>query len=544
MAKSTRKSKKTQVSRQEMEEAAEIASQEAVDELGLDASEDEGPGSPFAASPLAEPDESYAEDDVFEESFKKAVALNTAPKFYIKKNSQFLAVKGWPYSWEKLQAEYGEGYYQVIAKAQNNGRILKKQSEMVGDPSGGVDNSADESPESPTDGNMAYLAMMNQFQERADAKAQAQAKAGENAMASVMQTVMQSQQQSTQLMIQMMQESNKQFQSLLLAMQNQHSNKGPDPLLGLVTTLLTQKPSDGFTTAGVLKMIQDAEARAEARANKIQEQIEKKADSLAEIKLQAMEAGEGDAEESGFKGLIKGFVPVLTQMMANQQGNPNQAAHLQEQQRHLMNPSQHELDEQAIRPMVPAPNVSRRPAAQPRPGSPAQSAAQPRPPGGVNPQNSSKAKVHKVESVSQTQELVLTDRQKREIFDAVAGDIGRALMDGVPASKTAQLIVDKLEKEGLSRQTVAKAYTLEDFYGYAREYQLPDEVKSWLKDFHESLQEMASGVVVREPTDARAPEKLVNGADGSAQPRPVSAKRAAPTGPRTGTQPGEHPKDL
>lgn len=424
---------------------------------------------------------------------------------------------------------------------------------MVGDPSGGTAQHEEVEESAPSDSNLAYLTMMQQFQERADVKAQAQAKTGESALAAVMQTVMQSQQQMTQLMLQSQQESARQFQTLVTSLLSQQQNKAPDPMLTLVTTLLTQKPKDdnGFTTASVLKMIQDAESRAETRANKIQEQIEKKADSLAEMKVQAMEAGEGEAEESGLKGLIKGFVPVITQMIANNQAaqpTPAQIAQMQEQRRLHGGSSaldQGFIDEQANRPMVGAPRQrpAPRPIVRPVETEVPQSVTSPAVPSGVVVSNPGVSGPVKSEIQSPAQEMVLSSRQKREIFDACAGDIGRALMDRVSASKTAQLIVDKLEKEGLSRQTVAKAYVVEDFYGYAQEYGLPDEVKPWLKEFHESLQKMAGPVVVRESSSAIAPAKVVV-ANGHLPEKPVPAKRATEARPRARTQPRGHSKDL
>lgn len=51
--------------------------------------------------------------------------------YTIYKNSEFLAMKPHPYSWSKLQLEFGEGHYRVVAKSQLTKRILKQQTSFV-----------------------------------------------------------------------------------------------------------------------------------------------------------------------------------------------------------------------------------------------------------------------------------------------------------------------------------------------------------------------------------------------------------------------------
>lgn len=530
--------RKARLTKKEIELAAKAAAQEALEREEVEENDEEDydteDGLSFSVSD--EPtDDAFAKEDVFEEGFRKAQTLNTAPRYHIKKNSQFLAVKGYPYSWERLQSEFGEGYYQVMAKAMSNGQILKKQSEMVGDPSGGVARPEEKEVEHTGHDNMAYLTMMQQQQERAESRARQEARATESTMATMMQTVMQIQQQSTQMMMAQQQEANKQFQTLLMSM---NQPKGPDPVIGLLTTLLTQKPSnDGFTAASVFKMVQDAESRAENRAFKTQEQIDRKANELAEIKAEAM--GSGDApEESGLKGLIKGFIPVITQMVANQaqqqglqgsaqpQINPQGSAALQEGfiEPYEQRQAQRSEVQRAETPRAEAPRAQVQATA---------SNPQPKP---VEVQR--KATPEEIKTQAEAQAA----RRKDELFTFCAPDIGNAMMQGVAASETAELVLGKLEKEGVSRQTVARTFTLEDFYGYAKQYSLPDEALPWLKAFYETIQAGGARPTVVIPKVVRQAAKAepINGPS----ERVVAAKRSPTTRNPARTQSRTATKDL
>src|SRR5271155_4100001 len=81
-----------------------------------------------------ESSEELIQRDIFVDAFRKAQQKGDAVRFYIYKNSQFTTIKTHPYSWERLQKEYGEGHYRIIAKSVKNGQNVMVQSELVGDP--------------------------------------------------------------------------------------------------------------------------------------------------------------------------------------------------------------------------------------------------------------------------------------------------------------------------------------------------------------------------------------------------------------------------
>lgn len=502
---------KRKTTKEIIEEAAELAAEETL--ASIDDTdpfeEDESAEVTFEPSELSV--------DVFEEGFRKAIALKDAPRYYIKKNSQFLTVKDYPYSWEQLQKDYGPGWYQVQCKARSNGRILKGQTEMVGDPNEGKQSEVVETEvqSQEKDNNLALLGWLQQNQERAELRAREQAKSAESGVATLMQALMTSQQESNKTMMQMMMESSKQTQTLLLTlMQSQNQPKGPDPIMSLLSTVITQQnKSDGFTAASVMKMIQDAEIRAEQRAVKNFELIEQKSNELAEIKAEAI-AGGDEHEESLSKSLLKGFVPVLSQMMAQQNSQVQTPTAVTQPS---LAQAQDALTQASLRS-----NLSGRVAPTVTPVN-------------VNVQNPRKERPIQARVESVAQKVILTPEQKDAIFTFVGGDIGQAMVTGSQASVCANEVLLKLEKEKVTRQTIAKGFTVEDFYGFAAKYipaeQMP-EARAWLKEFFDAIQRLAVSPVTP-PSTAKPANNGTNVVNDATVPK----KRSAAVNEGAGTQP-------
>jgi len=530
-------------------QAAKIAASEAVQELESEIQDIEGEDTEILDMGSLEQPDSI---DVFEEGHRRAVALNDSVRFSIKKNSELLATKDFPYSWDKVREDYGPGYYQVIAKRRSNGHLLKQQSETLGDPNQGRDEETEVETQSE---NLSVLALISQQQERADARAREATQKAEGSLASVMQTVVQMQQQSNQQMMTMFMESAKQTQNLMLTMfQSQNKEPKENPLMPLVTALLTKPaPVDqGMNWGEVLKLVQDAETRAENRATKQYELIEKKADQLAEIKAEAMAGNEEHDKPSMFQSLV----PILSQVLAQGQGQPPQFspeqlanARLEEQRRISGAPAAlREGFTESHGPPTGGLQAARRAATgtetrpaigaarpeprrtMPNPGRPAPQPAKqasPQPPAaqtGAGATVAGPTQVQKSESAQpKTPEVVLDDRTKKAIFDFVGLDIGNAMLQGEKPGTTAEVVLKKLETEGIARHTVATAFKLEDFYGYADQFGLPPEAKGWLKEFHEFIQNQAAPVA----TSGR--ELRAEGAHGGAGPQLVRPTGVAPT---------------
>lgn len=535
--------------------AAKIAAAEAItefetetDDLSLDTDEVE------EHEVIEQPDSL----DVFEEGHRRAVSLNDTARFSIKRNSELIATKDYPYSWDRVRQDYGPGYYQIIAKRRSNGHLLKQQSETLGDPNEGREEQEVEIPSQSE--NLSVLALMTQQQERADARAREATQKTENGLATVMQTVMQMQQQSNQQMMTMFMEQQKQTQTLMMTMfQSQNKPQPESALMPILTALITAKPKDeGMKWTEVLKLVQDAEKRAEDRTARQYEMIDKKADQLAEIKAEAMSSGDSGEKPTMFQSLV----PILSQVLAGQQAqgqgqpSPEQIAHqrmLEERQRLNAGASLNEGFTET-RPAIPAARPEQRrtmpnPQARPRPVQAVPNVSQP----GAGATVAGPTQVqNQVPSAGPAKGVQLDDRTKKNIFDFAAPDIGNALLQGLGPDITAETVLKKLESEGIARQTVATAFTVEDFYGYAALYQVPKEANPWLKDFHEAIQKLASAESVRSAGTVAsvvesAPASVVDAkpaSNGAKPAKPVASSRsgAAPRG--AGAKPQPAPKNI
>lgn len=483
----------------EIEEAAQLAAEEALAELEVDEydiEEDPNKGEPVNLNFNSHDDneEDNSEEsmtpsyDIFQEAFNLAQRSGDLPKFMVKKDGQMIGSFMYPCSWETLQARYGGGYYQVQARLASNGRIIKNAVEMIAgipDTDKPAKDEHDSFNTTQQPSMFEMLNMLNQATERAEAKSREASAGSQSQMGLLMQTMLQSQQQAQQ-----------QFQTMIMELNKQSQNQSQQSQ-ALVTTLLTamlskkETSNDGFTAASVMKMVQDAESKAETRTKSWFDLVEKKAEALAEDKAQAMSSGK-DEEESLTRSVIKGFIPVISQVMA-QQGQAQQARQLAPQPQ----PQQ----------LVPAP--AQRPPAGAQAAGPVRVVqnhlpktiqANPSGPIAVPRQNNDIGNVRKIRPEElNTEGLVQTEKTKEsarkpeeisvkdKIINILQMDIAQAFMLKKSPVKTAENCIKKLETKGILRQTVINAFSLEDCYQLADQYGVLEKAKPWITEFYETL---------------------------------------------------------
>lgn len=541
--------KRKKISKVSVKEAAAIAADESLNEMEQETFET--PEQRDISFALSEEDtlsdEQLNERDVFPDGREVGNKRNKPINFRIYIDNEWVATKPGNYSWEKLRKDYPRGGSVKVVAVDRDNKYAASQTLQVAADEEAIDKNSNVNSGDGRQASLEMLELMKENQREAESKAQSQNSGMASIMASMMQASTQSQQlmmqmqaESTKLLMQQQQESNRQFQALLLQVMQKPT--GADPMLTLVTTLLTKKPeNDGFTMNSVLKMVQDAETRAENRANRVNELIEKRADALADLKAAGLETGDDSESEKGMSGLIKGFLPVLSQLMVNQQqAQPTQeqimAMRIEEQRRlQAANPGLNNgfIEEPALRPGISGQRPNQRHQGQVVPPKVAPKA---QPPAGATTQNVPLQVVKIPEVITpevqkvmvNPQEVVIDPRLKEHVLDVCLTDIGNALLQQTPASKTAETMLVKLEKEGIARQTVAKLFTLEDFYGLAKKYDLPAEALPWIKEFYETIQKPEGQKLVGV---TRNPNPAANGADGKATVAASGSKK-------TGVSPG------
>lgn len=467
----------------------------------------------LTAGPLAQEDpEDYSESpaftkDVFMDSQNKAKMLSDWAKYTIKRGNDLLGNQDFPYSWERLQKDYGPGYYTVQGRCKNSGKILSQQTQSIGDPRTIAElqreqnnDHHEETHEKPDP--MAWITLMNQQQEKAEAKAQQAATSQTNAMAMMMQTMMTMQQQSTQ-----------QFQTMLLEM-NKQSQSQAQSQMTLLTTLLTAGPKDkSMDPMLMIKMMQDSEKRGEDKSKEMYRLIEDKVEKLAEEKAELMSANAGEGEESMIKTVIKGFVPILSQALSQgglggmgqtpnnidraNQFTPEQVALIEKQKEEALKKSNQMIEAQRVAAQTPVPaNFAGKTVNNTE----------------VRPVNKSTVTntqaVTKVDGGIRRGEVVM----KEKIFNLVAGDIGSALLLRKGASQTAEGVIKKLESSGITRQTVLDNVSLEDVFAFAADNGVPlEKAKPWLTEFYEFIQtnKTANGLPARAGAQSRQPSQNI-----------------------------------
>jgi hypothetical protein len=369
----------------------------------------------------------------------------------------------------------------VQARRASNGLILKNAVEMIADSADILkkDPSSDNQnfhPHQP--GALELISLFNQIQAKTEEKAVSAAASSQSSMALMMQTMMQSQQQAQQQFQQMLLEMNKQSQ---VQQQSQQTL-----LTTLLTTMLSKKEekTGGIDMLTVMKMVKDAESSTETRTKNWFELVEKKAELLASEKAELMADREDGGEESVTKSVIKGFMPVIAQLMAGQQ---------QQQQQIAQNPQQ--------RVQILAPNPSMPQSLSPKaPPAGAQSAGPARPAqpkyfesaeqdANSNVQQIRPVVALKTEKLKESPKLTEENKMKDQITELVKMDIAQSFILKKSATKTAEACLKKLEKKGILRQDVNNAFTLQDFFELASQYGVLDKAKPWITEFYEALVE-------------------------------------------------------
>lgn len=453
----------------ENEESEDDEEYDSEDEVDPDAENNTIADTMFSNSTTAQ----INERDVFEDAQKAAIARNVPIYFSIYKNTGYIARAEYPYSWDKIQKQFGEGHYKVIAKYHGTNQIVTSQSQFVV----GIEKPIEASKENETNQSMSWVALMNEQTEKAKIESQSQAQAQASSMSTMMQMMMQTQAQASSQMQLMMMEMNKQSQAQAQASQAL--------VLSLMTSLASKKDDNGgFNSATVLKMIQDAEARGESKTKSWYDLVEKKAEQIAEDRIEAQ--GSGEENESTVKTLVKSFVPILSQVMNQNAQAQAQPQMTQAQQAQLVAQKNQEA-------LMNRPNQVIQQGRE-------QSGQGPRPNVGFADERKGIVKTNPIpqasrpEIIVQPQDLVSSNRKeatletKSKIFNLVKADIGSALLLRKKATETAEKCLKLLEKEGFLRQTVKESLTLEDYFKFAKENSVPDMAKPWIEEFYAEIQ--------------------------------------------------------
>ncbi len=285
--------------------------------------------------------EEIAEFDIFDFCENEFVKKGDFVEYTIKKNGATVGFKKHPFSWEKVQKEYGGGRYNVLAKSTLTGRIVKRQSMPVEDiqtddrgshhigfnPADLVSQIAEVvKPKDDGPNFMELFTLMQSQQEKTRHEAERAAERARQESERQTSSLVQIMQQNTLMMLEMMKGSKKedstvQIAQLIQAFADKMENRF-ERTLDKIQNQQSQNKSE-FGLLEILKLQQDAQDKG----FKLYSQLNSIAESKAEEKLELIEEYRDNGGPSGEKKtmtdtLIETILPTVAGALAKQSQAP------------------------------------------------------------------------------------------------------------------------------------------------------------------------------------------------------------------------------
>lgn len=468
------------------------------------------PSSIFLSPPDTNIDDTDLEEDVFEdEEFDIFVDIGDRYtkagdriSYTIKRDGEFIAgsIKH-PFSWDRVQKEYGGGTYQVIARSTNRGKYVKAQSRNVAALTTN-DNADDFHEEETRRGNSTteLLALMQEQkreerealyrmeekrerdrlerEERLERERTAREEKQEMDRKQREEEMKNSGNQTMLMMMKMMESNAQQQTALLTAVLG--GRKEPEVNLEKIMNMMDQRMEkvvamvqgkDKTKDIDALKLIElqsQAEDRGYKRAMDLHAQAERKAEELAE-KREEFDHG-GEKEPSTTKMLLDAVGPAIQTLMAVRGGIPAAAP-------------------QALPPATMAPRqlVAQPPRVR---VNPQPKVAQ------ANVQSNPQPKVVQKPVVKEASTMSQKDLIENTVFSEIGKDLSPSniMLQKFNPEATADKTLAILKPFGISPSTLCSAYTVDDMLNIAKAKGVPDAIKPYIERFHAHIKGQATVV--------------------------------------------------
>jgi hypothetical protein len=263
---------------------------------------------------------------------EKIVKQGDQIKYEIRKNGEMLAAKVHPYSWERLQKDYGAGSYQVTARSMVTRKYVKHETRAVANIDG-VDTPHVRQEEyqqqvQAQPNFMEMFSLMNTLSEKSKTEAREISKEQSNSSNAMMQGF-----------IAMMQNSSTQSQQMFLEMSKLNMNVAEK--LSEVTNKMFEKMEDRFekivdkigkakdNDMGALQLIKLTED-AQKKGFDMFDKISKIAEAKANEKIDMMEETRGNStrneKSSIVDKLVDNILPTIANAISEQQKRDTQQA--------------------------------------------------------------------------------------------------------------------------------------------------------------------------------------------------------------------------
>jgi len=444
--------------------------------------------------------EEIVEFDIFDFCQKDYVDKGDYIDYSIKKNGALAGTKKHPYSWDKVQKEFGEGRYQIIAKSKTTGRIVKKQSmEVEGlgntheddkkpsfDPSDLVSRIAEAvKPKQEGPNFMELFTLMNNVSEKTRGET-------ERAAEKQQSTIVQMMQQNTQMMLAMFQTQAQQpkqdstvelarlIQSFAEKMENRFE-KALDKIQA------QNQPKDNVSVLEMIKMREEAQEKG----FKLYSQLNQLAESKAQDKVDLIEeyrgeGGESKKDKSMTETLIETMLPTIAGALAKSQ-TPQPVAQPRRAvsgnglpQQRIARPQPQTLPKANIKPQEKTVQSGRE---IPRQSSQVAQTVKKETVTGLP-----KADFQIRKPVAQNPKVVAT-QWKKGITDLLVPVYTENLLEQTEPVKVAPKILNTLAANGVGREEFLEKVTSSDILDVVKGFELPEIAYPWFEEIYAHIKD-------------------------------------------------------
>ena len=255
-------------------------------------------------------------------------------KYIIKRNGEMLTSRYHPFSWEKLQEEYGGGQYQIVARSMVKQKYLKSETRSVANPGNGQgvstdfafgkskryyeDDRVDRTEKEPSIKEM--WGIMNEATQSAKEEAREIArteKETSSTMVTALMTMMQNSQTQAQTLFLEMMKSNQEGLNRISENTNQMFRDMNDKFEKIVDKISTRPGNkEEFGIFELMKLQNDSRDQGFDMFNKMQELAEAKAEEKAEF-LTGKDDGDTKKEKSLTESVVEALLPAISASLGN-----------------------------------------------------------------------------------------------------------------------------------------------------------------------------------------------------------------------------------
>lgn len=430
--------------------------------------------------------------DIFDHCQKILDEQHVQSVYTISKNGELLCTRHHPYSWERLQKEFGGGHYQIVAKTVNGKKYIKTDTRTVAEVQASLKNEEEQKSSGMEFDKLILLMQQQREQDRREMREALERQKEEEERRRLeekeraRETISQNQNQ-TMLLIEMMKinaekseratleiakiqqqaeeraarAAEKNSQLMMQMMQNQ---------MQMQIETMKSKKDDGFTPLELMQMMKNAEENGYKKMAELLQLARAEADERLALR------GDNDGEKAEKKTitdtLIESMLPTITSALAGQAtqalSQPTQSA----PQRRSLHPTRQESVRQG------APKPISKQTVPVRATKPVGQTSDTKNSLGFPTITFDETKTAAVSSIS---ENLPTVTELEELLGPVITD---SLINQIPASQAALKVAEVIKKHGLSKENFCAIMTEEQLLGLVNKYGLPELAFDWFKELH------------------------------------------------------------